>query len=78
MRKVKRHAFLVTLILALALLILTFDTLTVSAAESSDRQVTATTSASVKQGNTGYCYVYIDSLEALSSLSVTAHYDPEK
>ena len=78
MRKVKRHAFLVTLILALALLILPFGTLTVSAAEGSDRQVTATTSASVKQGNTGYCYVYIDSLEALSSLSVTAHYDPEK
>ena len=41
-------------------------------------QVTATTSSTVKQGNTGYCYVHIDSLEAISTLSVTVHYDSDK
>ena len=78
MRKAKSCAFLLTLILALALLIMPFGALSVSAAESTDTQVTATTSASVKQGNTGYCYVYIDSLESLSTLSVTVHYDADK
>ena len=78
MRKVRKQAFLVTLILAIALLIVPFSALTVSAAESTDTQVTATTNTSVKQGNTGYCYVYIDSLESLSTLSVTVHYDANK
>ena len=78
MRKAKSCAFLLTLILALALLIMPFGALSVSAAESTDTQVTATTSASVKQGNSGYCYVYIDSLESLSTLSVTVHYDSDK
>ena len=78
MRKAKSRAFLLTLILALALLIMSFGALSVSAAENTDKQVTATTSASVKQGNSGYFYVYIDSLEALSTLSVTVHYDADK
>ena len=78
MRKAKKDTFLLTLILALALLIMPFSALSVSATESADIQVTATTSASVKQGNSGYCYVYIDSLESLSTLSVTVHYDADK
>ena len=78
MKKAKSCAFLLTLILALALLIMPFGALSVSAAESTDTQVTATTSASVKQGNSGYCYVYIDSLESISTLSVTVHYDSDK
>ena len=78
MRKAKSCAFLLTLILALALLIMPFGAISVSAAESTDTQVTATVNASVKQGNSGYCYVYIDSLEALSSLSVTVYYDSDK
>lgn len=78
MRKAKSCAFLLTLILALALLIMPFGVISVSAAESTDIQVTATTSTSVKQGYNGYCYVYIDSLESLSTLSVTVHYDVDK
>ena len=78
MRKVKSCAFLFTFILALALLIMPFGRVSVSADESLDTQVTATTSASVKQGNSEYCYVYIDSLESLSALSVTVHYDADK
>ena len=78
MRKAKSCAFLLTLILALALQIMPFGSLSVFAAESTDTQVTAMTSASVKQGNSGYCYVYIDSLESLSTLSVTVHYDADK
>ncbi len=78
MRKAKSCAFLLTLVLALALLIMPFGWISVSAAEITDTQITATTSASVKQGNTGYCYVYIDSLESISTLSVTVHYDADK
>ena len=78
MRKAKSCAFFLTIILTLALLIMPFGTLSVSAAENTDTQVTATTSASVKQGSSGYCYVYIDSLESISTLSVTVHYDADK
>ena len=78
MRKAKSCAFLLTLILTLALLIMPFCAIPVSAAEITDTQVTATTNLSIKQGNTGYCYVYIDSLESVSTLSVTVHYDADK
>ncbi len=78
MRKAKISAFLLVLILSLALLIMPFGAFSVSAAEGAGTQVTATTTTSVNQGNIGYCYVYIDSLESLSSLSVTVHYDSEK
>ena len=78
MKKTRKSALLLTLILTLALLIMPFGTTNVFAEENSDTFVTATTSTSVKQGNSGYCYVYIDSLEALSTLSVTVHYDADK
>ena len=78
MRKVNNFTILITLILALTLLIVPLSTMFVSAIENTDIKVTATTSTSVKQGNSDYCYVYIDSLENLSTLSVTVHYDPNK
>lgn len=40
--------------------------------------VTATTNTTVKQGNSGNCYVYIDSLESIASLEVTVHFDNTK
>ncbi len=40
--------------------------------------VTATTNATIKQGNTGNCSVYIDSTESLAALDVTVHFDPDK
>lgn len=40
--------------------------------------VTATTNQTVRQGDTGYCYVYIDSTESLAALDVTVHFDPVK
>ena len=40
--------------------------------------VTATTDATIKQGNSTYCYVYIDSTEDLAALDVSVHYDPAK
>ena len=40
--------------------------------------VTATTDATVKQGNSAYCYVYIDSTEDIAALDVTVHFDPAK
>lgn len=72
----KKYSFLL-IILAIALL-LPFGKLSASANESGVTQVTAVTGAEIKQGEMGTCYVYIDSLERLSSLMVTVHYDPNK
>lgn len=77
MRGNKKIQALVTVILTLALLTGMLS-VTAFASDSGDIKVTATATASVKQGNTGYCYVYIDSLENLSSLSVAVHYDSAK
>ena len=41
-------------------------------------QVTASTNASMEQGSYGYCYVYLDDLTDLASLTVAVHYDAEK
>lgn len=41
-------------------------------------RVTASTDATVKQGNSAYCYVSIDSTEGLASLEVAVHFDPAK
>lgn len=43
-----------------------------------EHSVTATTSASVKQGSSANCYVEIDSTESLAALDVTVHFDPNK
>ena len=40
--------------------------------------VTAATGTPIKQGSTGECSVYIDSMESLASLSVTVHFDPAR
>ena len=50
----------------------------ISGAAVAGNTVTATTNAMVKQGNTAYCYVYIDSLENLAALDITVHYDSTK
>jgi hypothetical protein len=50
----------------------------VYASSDTTNMVTATTSETIKQGNSGTCYVYIESLEELSSLNVTVHYDSSK
>ncbi len=47
------------------------------AAEGQNR-VTVSPKASLKQGDSGYCYVYADSLEGLASLSVAVYFDPAK
>ena len=57
-------------------LILSMISAPVAAADTNS--VTAATSATVKQGNSAYCYVNIDSTEGLASLDVTVHYDPAK
>ena len=41
-------------------------------------KVTATTSTSLTQGNSGQCYVYIDSLENVSTLNLSIYYDSSK
>lgn len=78
MRKAKNHAFIVTLMLTFALLITPFCKIPAYAANGADITVTAATNSSVKQGENGTCSVNIDSLENLSSLIVTVHYDASK
>lgn len=38
----------------------------------------AETGESIAQGNTGYCYVYVDNTVDLASLTVAVHYDIQK
>lgn len=38
----------------------------------------AETGESIAQGNTGYCYVYVDNTVDLASLTVAVHYDSQK
>ena len=40
--------------------------------------VYAETSAALKQGETGYAYIYIDDLQALATVTVTVYFDPAK
>ena len=41
-------------------------------------QVTAETSESIQQGSGGYCYVYLDDLTEIATLTVSVYYDTEK
>ena len=75
MNKNKKIVFLLSLIISLASLL---GTIGISAASTADILITATTNETLKQGETGYCYVYIESLEKLSTLSVACHYDSSK
>ena len=79
MKNGKGRISLIGLFLVFAAILNVISPLAICAAEGSAVQVTATTSNSAfVQGNTGYCYVYIDSLESIASLSVTVHYDSSK
>lgn len=70
----KLKAFIsITLVVLLALC-----TAGVPAAAADANTVTATTSATVKQGSSAYCYVYIDSTEGIAALDVTVHFDSQK
>ena len=51
---------------------------TLSTSAEGTRVVYGTTSTSVKQGSTGYLYVYLDDLTNLSALNVSVYYDAEK
>ncbi len=70
MKRKRVLAFLVSVLYVLSL------ALPVSAAAANT--VTASVSATATQGDTQYCYVYIDSLENLAALTVSVHFDPEK
>lgn len=70
----KRKPF-ISLVCAIALIL---SVISVPVVAADTNSVTATTGATVKQGNSGYCYVSIDSTEGLAALDVTVHYDPAK
>ncbi len=71
----KRIRWIIGLVCAVAVL---FSVFSVSVVAGDGNTVTATTSASLKQGSSGICYVYIDSTEGLAALDVTVHFDPAK
>ena len=65
----------ISLVCAISLI---FSMISVPVAAADTNSVTATTNATVRQGNSAYCYVNIDSTEGLAALDVTVHYDPAK
>ena len=66
----------VTSVLCTLALLLGMCAVPVAAADT--LRVTAATGTPIKQGSTGECSVYIDSMESLASLSVTVHFDPAR
>ena len=70
----KRKRF-ISLVCAISIL---FSMISIPADAAGANSVTASTNASVTQGNTAYCYVNIDSTESLAALDVTVHFDPAK
>jgi len=72
MKKAKR------IISALCVACLLFSLITISAFAVTEKSVTATTYSTVTQGNTGYCYVYIDSVKGLAALDLAVHFDPAR
>ncbi len=64
----------ISLVCAVAILISMF--IPVVAADS--KHITATTEATIQQGNGGACVVSIDSTENLASLELNVYYDPNK
>lgn len=75
MRIYKKLKGFISLVCAIAMLL---SVCAIPVAATDGKTVTATTSTSVKQGNTGTCYVYINSTESLAALDVTVHFDPAK
>ncbi len=71
----KKIRVFITLICVIALL---FSVCIFSVEASGTKSVTATTVTSIKQGNSGTCYVYIDSTESIAVLDVAVHFDAEK
>ena len=74
----KLHKILNKLVSLLCVVSLLFSLCSTMTFAVTANAVTATTSSTVKQGNTAYCYVYIDTTEGLAALDVTIHYDPAK
>ena len=71
----KKLKSFISLVCIVALLLCSF---TISVGAADGKTVTASTTASIKQGSSGTCYVYIDSTTDLAALDVTVHFDPEK
>lgn len=59
-------------------LLIIFSAVSISAYSADAKRVTASTDASVKQGNSAYCYINIDSTADLAALDVAVHFDPAK
>lgn len=70
----KRKPF-ISLVCAISLI---FSMISVPVTAADTNSVTATTSVTVRQGNSAYCYVDIGSTEGLAALDVTVHFDPAK
>ncbi len=73
-----RKLFLIGLLTVFSLLCVAFGGTPLTAKAETQTYVTASTSSTLQQGNTGYCYVYIQSLENISTLNVSAHFDESK
>lgn len=71
----KMRKTLVALLIAICMIISIY---TLGVFAEGINQVTASTNFSIAQGSYGYCYVYLDDLTDLASLTVAVHYDTDK
>ena len=71
----KKTKCFISLVLTVALLL---SVLAIQVVAVDAKNVTATTSETIKQGSSTTCYVYIDSTQSLAALDVTVHFDPSK
>ncbi len=75
----KKGDILRRLFSALCALVIVFTCFPAAAFAATGNQLTATISRStIAQGSSGYCYVYVDSLEDLASLNLAVYFDPAK
>lgn len=71
----KMRKTLVALLIAICMIISIY---TLGVFAEGINQVTASTNSSIAQGSYGYCYVYLEDLTDLASLTVAVHYDTDK
>ena len=74
-KKIRKLLIVISIVSLLCSLV--FGMGTIAYAETTNK-VTASTSTSLTQGNSGYCYVYIDSLQNVSTLNLSVYYDSSK
>ncbi len=78
MRKGKLITFSVMILCLLSLLVPLLAMTAISVGAEGERRITLSTDSVIRQGETRYAYVYMDSVESLSALRVEVYFDSTK